>query len=217
VAMTDEHWLPYESTADRALLATVVAAHRRFTKSLRYNLAAEQPMASLVLTDTEIPTAAYLLDSKDMREDVEALQAGTGTVTWTWVVGDPMPPLPPVRRPLRTGVTAEPGAPASTEACPLLSPRVETAPEPRVTVGAACSLYIGCRSNRRKGIAWQSSPRTVRSRFERGGSIDSLGAPKLPSPCRGGGPDSRYGLGRGGSGPAPGTPGRFVRQDGRSA
>lgn len=30
----------------------------------------------------------------------------------------------------------------STEACPVLSPRVETAPEPRVTVGAACSLYI---------------------------------------------------------------------------
>jgi hypothetical protein len=98
VAMTDEHWLPYESAADKLLLDTAIAGHRRFTKSLRYNLATTQPMASLVLTDTETPTAAYLLDSAEGREDIDALQADTGTDTWTWVVGDPMPPLPPARR-----------------------------------------------------------------------------------------------------------------------
>jgi hypothetical protein len=109
VAMTDEHWLPYESAADKLLLDTAIAGHRRFTKSLRYNLATTQPMASLVLTDTETPTAAYLLDSAEAREDTDALQAATGTDTWTWVVGDPMPPLPPAARRASTSV------PPSTE------------------------------------------------------------------------------------------------------
>jgi uncharacterized protein DUF1173 len=94
MAMTDEHWLPYESEADKLLLDTAIDGHRRFTKSLRYNLAGNQPMASLVLTDTEPPTAAYLLADAETREDIDALQADTGTDTWTWVVGDPMPPLP---------------------------------------------------------------------------------------------------------------------------
>jgi hypothetical protein len=98
MAMTDEHWLPYESEADKLLLDTAIDGHRRFTKSLRYNLAANQPMASLVLTDTEPPTAAYLLADAETREDIDALQADTGTDTWTWVVGDPMPPLPSPRR-----------------------------------------------------------------------------------------------------------------------
>ena len=98
MAMTDEHWLPYESEADKLLLDTVISAHRRFTKSLRYNLAASQPMAALVLTDTEPPTAAYVIEDAEDRQVIEALQADTGTDTWTWVVGDPMPPLPPARR-----------------------------------------------------------------------------------------------------------------------
>lgn len=97
MAMTDEHWLPYESEADKLLLDTAISAHRRFTKSLRYNLAASQHMASLVLTDTEKPTAAYLIEDAEDREAIDTLQADTGTDTWTWVVGDPMPPLPPAR------------------------------------------------------------------------------------------------------------------------
>lgn len=98
LAMTDEHWLPYESAADKLLLDTAIAARRRFTKSLRYNLAATQAMASLVLTDTEIPTAAYLLASADEREDIDALQEGTGADTWTWAIGEDMPALPTQRR-----------------------------------------------------------------------------------------------------------------------
>lgn len=98
MAMTDEHWLPYESEADKLLLDTAIRAHRRFTKSLRYNLAVSQRMASLVLTDTETPTAAYLIEDVEDREAIDALQADTGTDTWTWVVGDPMPLLPPARR-----------------------------------------------------------------------------------------------------------------------
>lgn len=95
VAMTDEHWLPYESEADKLLLDSAISARRRFTKSLRYNLGADRPMASLVFTDTEIPAAAYLLASEDSRDVIEDLRASTGTDMWAWVVGNEMPPFPP--------------------------------------------------------------------------------------------------------------------------
>jgi hypothetical protein len=97
LAMTDKHWLPYESAADKLLLDSAITARRRFTKSLRYNLSSATPMASLVFTDTDVPTAAYLLDDVDDREDIDTLHQNTGTDIWTWVVGEPMPPLPEPR------------------------------------------------------------------------------------------------------------------------
>jgi len=95
VVMTDRNWLPYESQADKLLLDVALDQQRRFTKSLRYNLAPDKPMASLVLTDTETPTAAFLLASEEDREAVDELAAETGTDLWTWVIGEDMPPLPP--------------------------------------------------------------------------------------------------------------------------
>lgn len=107
VVMTDRNWLPYESVADKILLETAVAHHRRFTKSLRYNLAADKPMASLVFTDTETPTAAFLLGRGSERPDVAALAADTRTDSWTWVIGDDMPRLP------RPTPTPQPAPPAN--------------------------------------------------------------------------------------------------------
>jgi hypothetical protein len=102
VAMTSEQWLPYESEADKLLLDAAVAARRRFTKSLRYNLAAESPMASLVFTDTENPTAAYILASEEARDSVMDMADSTGTDTWAWVLGAGMPPFPSARHRSRT-------------------------------------------------------------------------------------------------------------------
>ena len=101
LVMTDRNWLPYESLADKLLLDTALEARRRFTKSLRYNLAPDKPMASLVFTDTETPTAAFLLSSDEDRETAAQIAADTGTEVWTWVVGEDMPALPPTvdRRP----------------------------------------------------------------------------------------------------------------------
>jgi len=95
LVMTDRNWLPYESLADKLLLDTALDAHRRFTKSLRYNLAPDKPMASLVFTDTETPTAAFLLSSAEDRETAAQIAADTGTAVWTWVIGEDMPALPP--------------------------------------------------------------------------------------------------------------------------
>jgi len=96
LVMTDRNWLPYESLLDKLLLDTALDARRRFTKSLRYNLAPDKPMASLVFTDTETPTAAFLLTGDEDREVAAQIAAATGTEVWAWVVTEDMPPLPPV-------------------------------------------------------------------------------------------------------------------------
>lgn len=96
LVMTDRNWLPYESLLDKLLLDTALDARRRFTKSLRYNLAPDKPMASLVFTDTETPTAAFLLTSDEDREVAAQIAADTGTEVWAWVVTEDMPPLPRV-------------------------------------------------------------------------------------------------------------------------
>jgi hypothetical protein len=95
LTMTDEHWLPYESAADKVMLEAAVRQHRRFTKSLRYNLAAAEPMASLVLTDTEPPTVVYLVQDDDELVDITTLEDETGVKTWAWGVAESGPQLPP--------------------------------------------------------------------------------------------------------------------------
>lgn len=95
LVMTDRNWLPYESLADKLLLDTALEDRRRFTKSLRYNLAPDKPMAALVFTDTETPTAAFLVSSDADREAVAEIATQTETEVWTWVIGDDMPTLPP--------------------------------------------------------------------------------------------------------------------------
>jgi len=102
LVMTDEHWLPYESLADKLLLDAALDARRRFTKSLRYNLAPDKPMASLVFTDTETPTAAFVLTSDEDPDTAAQIATDTGTEVWTWVVTEDMPPLPPVADPRHT-------------------------------------------------------------------------------------------------------------------
>lgn len=107
LVMTDRNWLPYESLLDKLLLDTALDARRRFTKSLRYNLAPDKPMASLVFTDTETPTAAFLLTSDEDREVAAQIAADTGTEVWTWVVTEDMPPLPPVADHRHTAPSAQ--------------------------------------------------------------------------------------------------------------
>lgn len=107
LVMTDRNWLPYESLFDKLLLDTALDARRRFTKSLRYNLAPDAPMASLVLTDTETPTAAFLLTRDDNREAVAEIATATGTDVWTWVITEDMPALPPAVDHRRTGPSSE--------------------------------------------------------------------------------------------------------------
>ncbi|WP_211754571.1 DUF1173 family protein [Nocardioides gansuensis] len=95
LVMTDHNWLPYESQPDKLLLHVAIGQHRRFSKSLRYNLAGDKPMASLVFTDTPTPTAAFLVNDEADREAARERATETDTEIWTWAIGEDMPPLPP--------------------------------------------------------------------------------------------------------------------------
>ncbi|WP_442940347.1 DUF1173 family protein [Nocardioides sp. B-3] len=61
---------------------------------MRYNLAPDKPMASLVFTDTESPTAAFLLTNDDDRDTIAEIATRAGANVWAWVLGEEMPALP---------------------------------------------------------------------------------------------------------------------------
>ncbi len=93
--MTDQRWLPYDSPGEKILLDTATEQRRRFTKSLRYNLDPAKTMASLVFTDTDRPTAAYLVRDEDEAPNLAEAEAETGITAWAWVVDERAPRLPP--------------------------------------------------------------------------------------------------------------------------
>jgi hypothetical protein len=58
--LTTAEWLPVENRHEIDFVAHLVGSHRRFDKCLRYDLAADQPLACAVLADTPAPVALYL-------------------------------------------------------------------------------------------------------------------------------------------------------------
>ena len=100
VMMTDEHWLPYDGAVGRLLIDTLIEQQRRFTVQLRYNLAAQVPIATVVLTDTEPATAMFVVTDTDddITHTLQELTDDTGTTTWVWKVTEAMPDIPPAAR-----------------------------------------------------------------------------------------------------------------------
>ncbi|MBA5687221.1 DUF1173 family protein [Rugamonas apoptosis] len=98
--LADSHWLPFETTSERSLIERLVVQHRRFEKCLRYNLPADRPLASAVLSDTAEPVALYVR-SGDSPSDEEAPSSPddeSGLREWFWHSGqETMPALPPPR------------------------------------------------------------------------------------------------------------------------
>ena len=63
----NQTWLPFESLGEKELLDTLTMQNRSFIKCLRYNLSPKSPIANVLLTDTNPPTAFYLIN--DQTED----------------------------------------------------------------------------------------------------------------------------------------------------
>lgn len=57
----NQQWIPFESLDEKELLDRLVEQRRSFIKCLRYNLSQKTPIANIVLTDTQPPTAFYLI------------------------------------------------------------------------------------------------------------------------------------------------------------
>ena len=94
------NWIPIEHHADAHLLDELTRTGRRFTKGLRYNLAGDRPLASVVLSDTQpAPVALYLVPpgaSDAYRQALDELIRVSELTPWVWKTGEQsMPELPP--------------------------------------------------------------------------------------------------------------------------
>jgi hypothetical protein len=97
--VVNAHWIPIESLYEKHLIDGMISSGRRFTKGLRYNVAADRPVACLVATDTHPnPTAMYVVPpsaSDTYRASLDELIADSALESWVWNVADPaMPKLP---------------------------------------------------------------------------------------------------------------------------
>ncbi len=101
---TTANWIPIEHHADAQLLDKLTQTSRRFTKSLRYNLADNRPLASVVLSDTApAPIALYLVPPSagdDYGQALDGLIQTSDLAAWVWKTGEQtMPALPPCEAP----------------------------------------------------------------------------------------------------------------------
>jgi hypothetical protein len=98
---TDAQWLPLEHRWDLELARHLVATGRRFTKGLRYNLGADRPIASAVLTDSRGgPVALYVVPPAAAPEDIARLDVlvhSSELPAWVWHAGNGDVPQLPAR------------------------------------------------------------------------------------------------------------------------
>ena len=93
-------FLPFESVFEEQMIGRLVVSQRRFTKGLRFNLNRKNQIATAVLTDTETPTAIFIL-SPGADEDLlsaqvkEAERENLATLVWRAGI-DSEPALPPI-------------------------------------------------------------------------------------------------------------------------
>ncbi len=97
---TDANWIPIEHRWDLELVRRLVGERRRFTKGMRYNLAADRPIASAVLSDPSAgPVALYVIPPSATADEVakvSTLADESDLHSWTWHAGGvEIPALPP--------------------------------------------------------------------------------------------------------------------------
>jgi hypothetical protein len=95
--LTTSNWIPFEHTRDALLINAMTKAKRRFTKSLRFNLPPDAPIASMVTTDTTPPLAMFVTHPMDdgSMETLLTQTASEGTYpSWMWLGDNELPELP---------------------------------------------------------------------------------------------------------------------------
>lgn len=93
-------WIPFDD--EREITLVKALADRNFVKCLRYNLRADAPVASVLLTDTTPPTALYV-PPHDLAPEAEAELREIATEgaypAWIWSAGEfEMQELPMIDR-----------------------------------------------------------------------------------------------------------------------
>jgi hypothetical protein len=99
LVVTSANWIPVEHVHDLQLVHMLTHAGRRFAKGLRYNMAADRPIASAVLSDTvPRPVALYIVPPNATDTYTTALDSlvdESELAPWIWRAGEQTnPPLP---------------------------------------------------------------------------------------------------------------------------
>ncbi|NPV76212.1 MAG: DUF1173 family protein [Anaerolineae bacterium] len=80
--LSEENWIPIESTAEARLCTQLIGQNRHFIKPLRFNVPRSNFMPSAILTDMgDIPHPIYLLPpepSENILEQLESIEASSG-------------------------------------------------------------------------------------------------------------------------------------------
>lgn len=96
----NQDWIPIENTYEDRLVTALSKSGRRFVKGLRYQLASNRPLASVVLSDTEpLPVACYVISpgsSAEYEADLARLINESKLGSWCWHTdAEEMPGFPP--------------------------------------------------------------------------------------------------------------------------
>lgn len=96
--LVTKEFLPFETMKETELLKTLVRDGRRFIKQLRYNLKPQATVASVVLSDTDKPVAAFITPPGAAPDEVSAMISlidEAGYPYWVWADEGRIPALPP--------------------------------------------------------------------------------------------------------------------------
>ncbi len=97
--VVNENWLPFEHLYEQALIDRLTQSGRSFLKGLRYSLSDDQPLASVVLLDTQpLPIALYIVPPEAAEHydaALDSLIAESRLEAWVWRAGgEAMPEIP---------------------------------------------------------------------------------------------------------------------------
>ncbi|MES2258324.1 MAG: DUF1173 domain-containing protein [Pseudomonadota bacterium] len=98
--LVNAQWLPFENCYEKTLLDRLVEERRRFEKCLRYNLAADKPLAAAVLSDTKEAVALYLVppgSTLNVDEAIAQMREHCSFAAWVWDCSESaLPALPSI-------------------------------------------------------------------------------------------------------------------------
>ncbi|AKU21245.1 DUF1173 domain-containing protein [Massilia sp. NR 4-1] len=99
--LASAQWLPLENSYEKTVLERLVAHSRRFEKCLRFNLAADKPLATVVLSDTPEPVVVFAVPPESPDDADKALadlrsECQYQVVVWN-CAGSEFPDLPPAK------------------------------------------------------------------------------------------------------------------------
>lgn len=71
--VVDEGWIPVKNLNDVSMFTRLASEERAFIKGLRFNAQEQERFADVLLTDTDKPTAVYLMQGTEPPEEAEEL------------------------------------------------------------------------------------------------------------------------------------------------